>query len=197
MGAYFWCKSPGCAGRDGYGWYWYLHKNAKITTIFELVDKPYLTYLHNISHWQLRILAPLKKLSLGVVPSPPPPSLPPRHCHWDWHGHIPFFINTTKSALRISPSNNLQPEVNIRGNVFSRKQNIKRRQWMWSRLGKQPEISETPSRLTNTNPKENRNLDNPWCWVFAYEFIRRVVNFCFQFVLIAFPCEMSTTLTQY
>ena len=37
------------------------NRNAKITAIFELVDKPDLTsvtYLYNTSHWQLRILAP-------------------------------------------------------------------------------------------------------------------------------------------
>ena len=37
---------------------WIAIEMPEIITIFELVDKPDVTYLYNISHWQLRILAP-------------------------------------------------------------------------------------------------------------------------------------------
>ena len=49
------------------------NRNAKITAIFELVDKPDLTsvtYLYNISHWQLRIL------------TPPEDFRALKNCHW-------------------------------------------------------------------------------------------------------------------
>ena len=64
--------------------YWNSYRNARITTVFEFVDKLDLHTLYNISHWQLRILAaPLdfsapKKLSLGDdCPSPAPPAPTP------------------------------------------------------------------------------------------------------------------------
>ena len=53
------------------------YRNARITTTLNLLT---LHILYNSSHWQLRILAPLKTVTGGPLtlsPSPPPP--PPNH----------------------------------------------------------------------------------------------------------------------
>ena len=58
------------------------YRNSRITTTLNLLTSWTLHILYNISHWQLRILAPPldfsapKKLSLGGATAPRPPR------HW-------------------------------------------------------------------------------------------------------------------
>ena len=86
------------------------YRNARITTTLSLLTSWTLHILYNISHWQLRILAPHldfnspKKLSLGATaPLPPPATTPLSKWNFFLNGVLKKWAPPISSYIQVPP----------------------------------------------------------------------------------------------